>query len=68
MKQTELNARDLNLELEWLQRVIEARLKLHFGEECEVKEIVELLPPELDPKGSFYASLIDHYEFGFPNG
>ncbi len=65
MTQTELNARDLNLELEWLKRVIETRIQLQFEEKSEVNDVFELLPPKLDPKGSFYASLIEHYEFGF---
>lgn len=35
----------LEAELQWLDRVLQARLCLHFGQPCEVADVRELAPP-----------------------
>jgi hypothetical protein len=35
----------LERELQWLDRVLQARLCLHFGQPCEVRDVRELTPP-----------------------
>ncbi|HET6989721.1 MAG TPA: hypothetical protein VFJ43_00280, partial [Bacteroidia bacterium] len=60
-----LNSATLEREIAWLSEVIDTRLKLHFGEECNYADIYELVPPEPLHQDSMYASLIRHYEFDF---
>ena len=42
------NARDLELELAWLIRVIDTRFKLYFGHDCEHESVFDVAPPELE--------------------
>ena len=60
---TALNARDLEQELAWLARVIDARFKLYFGQEAGVKSVFEVAPPELGEPASAYAGFVRHYGF-----
>jgi DNA polymerase III delta prime subunit len=59
-----INPATIGRELAWLSEVIDARLKLHFGEECSFTDIYEIEPPEL-PEGSMYSSLVKHYSMDF---
>ena len=59
------NARDLERELAWLARVIDARFKLYFGQEADSKSVFEIAPPELGEPESSYASFVRHYELPF---
>jgi hypothetical protein len=61
----DLNARDLEQELAWVARVIDARFKLYFGQESACKSIYEIAPPELGKPESAYAGLVRHYQFSF---
>ncbi len=54
----------LAAELNWLYRVIDARLKLYFGHECEVAAIREIAPPPVDG-GSFYGYVVRYYDLSF---
>ena len=60
-----LNARDLEQELAWLARVIDARFKLYFGQEADCKSVFEIAPPEFGKPESAYCGLVRHYPFSF---
>ena len=54
----------LDAELDWLDRVLQARLTLHFGQPTPLSDVRELAPP--DPVGdSAYARLLRGPEWGF---
>jgi hypothetical protein len=61
----ERNARDLEQELAWLARVVDARFKLYFGQPCECKSVFEIAPPDLAKSESGYAGFLRHYQFSF---
>src|SRR5262252_6678058 len=61
----ELNARDLEQELAWLARVIDARFKLYFGQPADCKSVFEIAPPDLAQSESAYAGFLRHYQFSF---
>lgn len=48
-------------ELEWFERVLDIRLKLYFGHECEVHSIDEVIPPDLSEENGYYAKFVKHY-------
>ncbi len=52
------SADTLERELQWLQRVIQARVELYFGQGASVPEVADIDPPDLDADGSFYASVV----------
>ncbi len=54
----------LDRELAWLDRVLQARLCLHFGQPCDVADVRDLPPPQPDD-GSAYARLVGGTEWGF---
>ncbi|MEM6631545.1 MAG: ATP-binding protein [Bacteroidota bacterium] len=56
------NAKDLERELAWLSLVIDTRLKLFFGQECNYSSVLELSPPNLDNSDSPYSRLVLHYK------
>jgi len=49
-------------ELAWFTKVLETRLKLYFGHECEYTSIQEVSPPDLSGSTSPYASMIAKLE------
>ena len=57
-----LNARTLERELAWFAEVLDARLRLHFNQECAFADISEITPPEPVHPESMYAGLIAHYQ------
>jgi hypothetical protein len=59
------NARSLERELDWFQRVLEARISLYFGQDCEHRDIHEIAPPELAADESEYARLVADCALGF---
>ena len=61
----ERNARDLEQELAWLARVLDARFKLYFGQDAGVKSVFEIEPPELARSESAYAGFVRHYAPSF---
>jgi AAA+ superfamily predicted ATPase len=61
----ELNARDLEQELAWLARVIDARFKIYFGHDAAPKGVLEAVPPDLGKSESAYAAFVRHYEWSF---
>jgi hypothetical protein len=52
------NAAALELELGWLERVLDARFKLYFGEPCAVADVLDLPPPVLAGRDSDYTRLL----------
>lgn len=59
------NARCLSAEIEWFTRVVETRLRLHFGQTCEYRDIREQAPPDLHNDVSEYARTVKECEMGF---
>ncbi len=60
-----LNARTLERELDWFCRVLDARLRLYFGEECPWRDIAEIDPPDVSASPSAYGRFINHYQLTF---
>ena len=61
----QLNAHDLELELGWLTRVLDARFKTYFGMQQESLDVFAIAPPDLADSRSAYASFVRHYQFSF---
>ena len=61
----ENNAVSLETELEWFLKVIDARIKLHFGQECDYRDVFEIEPPSIGADDSTYGNLINHYQLSF---
>ena len=59
------NARDLERELDWFAKVLDARLKLYFRKPSEVESVFEIAPPVLSSSRSPYAQFVCHYEWSF---
>ncbi len=62
---SERNAATLDIELDWFFRILDTRLKLHFGQECDHADIFEIAPPEFGEGDSMYARFINHYDMTF---
>lgn len=60
-----LNALDLLDEINWFEKVLQTRLKLHFGEECEYESIYDVEPPQSDHKNSVFSEFIQFYQLSF---
>lgn len=58
------NASFLELELNWFDRVLDARFRLHFEKDCEHDDIRAIVPPSLEGQASEYASLVDELGLG----
>jgi AAA+ superfamily predicted ATPase len=56
------NARDLELELDWFARVLDARFKLYFGQETTDQDVFAITPPDLSKSDSPYAGFVHHYQ------
>ncbi|PTL78087.1 ATP-binding protein [Vitiosangium sp. GDMCC 1.1324] len=59
------NARDLEQELTWFRRILEARLKNYFSAEPSSGSLLEIEPPDLSKSTSEYAGFVRHYHFSF---
>jgi hypothetical protein len=59
------NARDLERELAWLAAVLDARLRLYFGQEVQVASVRDLPPPDLAGSTSPYALFVRGAELSF---
>jgi len=57
-----LNATDLLREIEWCSKVIDTRMKLHLGQECEYTSIYEIEPPDHAGNESVFAEFITFYQ------
>ena len=62
---TQWNAQDLEQELVWFARLLDARFKLYFGHEAECRCITEIAPPDISASKSGYADFIRQHELVF---
>ncbi len=62
-----LNVVDLELELDWFARVLDARFKSYFDTDSKtaVQNIFEIIPPDLTESESEYAKFLKYYRFSF---
>jgi hypothetical protein len=65
MQSIEHNARDLSLEMQWLQEVIYTSFKLYFKNPCLYQFIEDVLPPDHNSSTSHWAALIRKHNFNF---
>lgn len=63
--ESQKNAKDLEQELTWLSKVVDARLKLYFGQPAQCGEVFEIAPPDLSASDSKYAGFISYYRLTF---
>jgi len=61
----ELNAKDLEQELNWFAGVLDTRFKLYFGQETEYQSVFDVLPPDLSTSESAFADFVRHYTLTF---
>ncbi|MFN0317185.1 MAG: ATP-binding protein, partial [Burkholderiales bacterium] len=59
------NAQALQNELEWFERVLQARLDLYFGRPSDIANVRDIAPPELIGDVSEYAKLVAEFALGF---
>ena len=59
------NAHDLELELDWFGRILDARFSLYFGNESEHQDIFAITPPDLSGSNSAYARFIQRHSPSF---
>lgn len=67
MEITEKLAETVKAELDWLQRVIDNRLKLYFNNESTVQSIAEIRPPDLSSDDSVYAEIVKTHQLDDSN-
>lgn len=60
------SAKVLNDELDWFYKLLDTRIKLHFGHDCDYQDIFAIEPPNLpDNDNLLYKQFIDHYQINF---
>lgn len=59
------NARDLEQELKWFAAVLDARLRLYFGQESKVALVTDVVPPDLSSSTSPYARFVREFNLAF---
>lgn len=62
------NATDLLKEIDWFSQVVDARMKLHFGQPCAYTNIYEITPPDYtaaDAANSVFAEFVLFYNLSF---
>jgi hypothetical protein len=59
------NAAALHAELDWLQKIVDIRVRLHCGEACPVPTIEDLPPPELTDPRSAYVRFVQELQLSF---
>jgi hypothetical protein len=59
------NAAILDAELDWFFRVLDTRIKLQFGHECEYADVFEVDPPGFEGQASLYGQFVSHYNLSF---
>jgi hypothetical protein len=59
------NARDIELDLNWLEKLIDTRILLTLKKECKYKSAFEITPHNFDADSSLYANFISHYNMNF---
>lgn len=59
----EKNAQQLELEIEWFNKVMETRIELYFNQGCDYASIQEINPPELSD--CHYSKIVSAFKMGF---
>ena len=59
------NAAALELELDWLSRLIDASIRLYFGQECAVADVRDIPAPDLSGSVSSYAQVVHEHDMSF---
>jgi hypothetical protein len=59
------NAGVLEAELEWFFKLLDTRIKLQFGHDCEYSDVSEVAPPQLNGDETLYSKFIQHYNLTF---
>jgi len=65
MQLSKKNALSLEREIDWFNRVLEARIGLHFQQPSDYDDIHEISPPDLSADDSEYARLVKEYAMNF---
>jgi hypothetical protein len=60
------NAHDLEADLEWFARVLDARLRAYFGGDGPRVDVQEIAPPSLEGRQSDYATFLRQHEVPTP--
>ncbi len=60
-----LNAIDLLKEIEWFNKVVDTRMKINFGQDCDYKSIYDITAPDHDEDESVFAEFISFYKLSF---
>ena len=59
-------AQVLEREFAWFYQVLDCRIKLHFGHDCEHRDVFDIPPPELDNDSDLlYNQFVQHYKLNF---
>jgi hypothetical protein len=59
------NVTVLEAELNWLQKVVDTRLRLYFGADCPYQEVSQISPPKIEAGGGPYSDWVLENGFGF---
>lgn len=65
MQLSKKNALSLEREIDWFNRVLEARIALHFEQPSDYDDIHEISPPDLSADDSEFALLVKEYAMEF---
>lgn len=61
LKPHEISRTDLLQDFAWFKQVLNARIALYFGLDCDVKSPCEIKPPEFSEANSLYSKIINSY-------
>ncbi|MEX2566037.1 MAG: ATP-binding protein [Cyclobacteriaceae bacterium] len=61
----QLNAKDLQRELDWFKEILKTRSMLNAKQACEYKDVYDIPPPQLNGSNSEYAKFIKKHQLGF---
>ncbi len=56
------NAQHLSDELDWFSRILDTRIKLYFGKDCQYGDIFDVPPPSLNGRTSNYSQFLKRKE------
>ena len=59
----ENNSIVLDAELTWFSKILDAAIRIHFGQTAEVKDVFDIEPPVLNKDESSYGNFVHHYQF-----
>lgn len=59
------NAAVLEQELTWLSALVDASIRLHFGQECQVRDVREIAPPAVIDQPGYYAQALSDHRMTF---